>query len=114
MPKKGNNSLKQKARRLAQYEGIPYSEALAILAAPATEAPARSNDSTYASETLQRIIAESIRPALDLQRIVAESIQPKIDLQRSIAESIRPALDLQRIVAESIQPKIDLQRSIAE
>jgi hypothetical protein len=37
MPKKGKYSLKQKARRIALYEGIPYSAALARLTENAAE-----------------------------------------------------------------------------
>ncbi|MGW1401049.1 hypothetical protein ACWCRF_20845, partial [Streptomyces sp. NPDC002405] len=106
MPKKGNNSLKQKARRLAHHENIPYSEALARLMAsqPAPDSTPRTGDSTFATEDFQGAIIRSLQPSLDLQQMLAESMRPKLDLQQMLAESMRPSLDLQQMLAESMRP----------
>ncbi|WP_455568928.1 hypothetical protein [Streptomyces griseochromogenes] len=115
MPKRGNNSLKQKARQLARREGITYSEALAQLAAPQPtfEVDARSANSAYTIEDAQRSIVRSLQPAIDLQQKLAWLLQPRIDLQRKLAESMRPTVELQRKLAQSVQPTLDLQQKLA-
>ncbi|MGC4906703.1 hypothetical protein ACLQ2J_13375 [Streptomyces cyaneofuscatus] len=128
MPKKGNNALKQKARRLAECENIPYSEALASLTAspPKSQTVPPTGDSTLYLDVVRSMMAESMkpqillrnamaeamRPQLDIKRMVAESMKPQILLRNAMAEAMRPQLDIKRMMAESMKPKIRLRESI--
>ncbi|MER7679453.1 hypothetical protein, partial [Streptomyces sp. NPDC096934] len=95
MPKKGNTSLKQKARRLAQCESIPYSEALALLttqqvtAEPAT----RTAHLEHALTNFRAAVLEAAKPKFDFRAAVLEAAKPKFDFRAAVLEAAKPKFD---------------------
>ncbi|MFI1832139.1 hypothetical protein ACH433_02675, partial [Streptomyces olivaceoviridis] len=84
MPKKGNNSLKQKARRLARCENIPYSKALARLTMPATV----DQSPNHAPTSHQQLMTDLVTPKVKMDRLLADLVTPKVKMDRLLADLV--------------------------
>ncbi|MEV1026975.1 hypothetical protein, partial [Streptomyces sp. NPDC050264] len=79
MPKKGNNSLKKKARQLSRCECIPYSEALARLTGA-------NQSSDRAPVSRKRFVGEVAMARSRANAVLAEMAAPSVKLNRMLAE----------------------------
>ncbi|MFI2352145.1 hypothetical protein ACH492_35175 [Streptomyces sp. NPDC019443] len=118
--KKGTNSLKQKARRLASYENIPYSAALARLSsleAHECELAATTDAPTHYGNQDVGLVARLMAPVIASQRqSIARTMAPVIEMQRqSAARMLAPVIEAQRqSIARTMAPVIEAQRARQE
>lgn len=102
MTKKGTNALKQKARRVANCENIPYSEALARLTSTA-------GSETTASNTQPAPLALTFRFDAEIRKATQEMLRAKVDMQRLFGSQV----DARRLIGGLVSAELDMQRLFA-
>jgi hypothetical protein len=118
--KKGNNLLKQQARKLARIENIPYSAALARLSAPEVCEPCKATDEALPRPDFmglgyfQKTMAQAMLPSLQLQKTMAQAMLPSLQLQKTMAQAMLPSLQLQKTMAQAMLPSLQLQKTMAQ